>query len=65
MGMHTYSLYHHGVAIAHAIGADITKIGMNLTRPRPVAAGKFHPDVMAQLDAVAEKVTSVLDQVEK
>ncbi len=54
-----------GLAIAQAIGADVTKIGMNLTRPRPVAAGKFHPDVMAQLEVVADKVTAVLDQVEK
>lgn len=54
-----------GLAIAQAIGADITKIGMNLTRPRPVAAGKFHPDIMAQLEAVVNKVTAVLDQVEK
>ena len=53
-----------GVAIAHAIGADVTKIGMNLTRPRPVAAGKFHPDVMVQLEAVGEKVTAALDLVE-
>jgi 3-oxoisoapionate decarboxylase len=54
-----------GIAIAHAIGADITKIGMNLKRPRPVAAGKFHPDIMAQLETVVNKVTAVLDQVEK
>jgi 3-oxoisoapionate decarboxylase len=54
-----------GIAIAHAIGADITKIGMNLKRPRPVAAGKFHPDIMAQLKTVVNKVTAVLDQVEK
>jgi 3-oxoisoapionate decarboxylase len=54
-----------GVAIAHAIGADITKIGMNLNRPRPVAAGKFHTDIMVQLEAVVTKVTAVLDQVEK
>jgi sugar phosphate isomerase/epimerase len=54
-----------GVAIAHAIGADVTKIGMNLTRPRPVAAGKFHPDIMVQLKAVVNRVTAVLDQVEK
>jgi len=54
-----------GLAIAHAIGADVSKIGMNLTRPRPVAAGKCHPDVMAQLKNVVEKVMSSLDLVEK
>jgi 3-oxoisoapionate decarboxylase len=54
-----------GIAIAHAIGADVAKIGMNLTRPRPVAAGKFHPDVVAQLEQVVKKVTAGLDAVEK
>jgi 3-oxoisoapionate decarboxylase len=54
-----------GVAIAHAIGADITKIGMNLKRPRPVAAGKFHPDIMAQLETVVKKVTAALNLVEE
>jgi 3-oxoisoapionate decarboxylase len=54
-----------GLAIAQAIGADVTKIGMNLTRPRPVAAGKFHTDIKVQLEAVVNKVRSVLGQVEK
>ncbi len=54
-----------GVAIAHAIGADITKIGMNLKRPRPVAAGKFHPDIMTQLETVVKKVHTALNLVEK
>ena len=47
------------------IGADVAKIGMNLKRPRPVAAGKFHPEVMAQLEIVVKKVTVCLDLVEK
>ncbi len=54
-----------GVTIAHGIGADITKIGMNLKRPRPVAAGKFHPDMMIQLENVVQKVTAALGMVEK
>ena len=54
-----------GIAIAHAIGADITKIGMNLKRPRPVGASKFHPDMMVQLENVVAKVQEALPLVEK
>ncbi len=45
-----------GIGIAAAIGADVAKIGMNLTRPHPVAASKFHPQVMAQLEKVVNKL---------
>jgi sugar phosphate isomerase/epimerase len=41
-----------GIAIAEAIGADVAKLGMNLVRPHPVAASKFHPEVMVQLENV-------------
>ncbi len=54
-----------GIAIAHSIGADITKIGMNLKRPRPVAASKFHPKVMKQLESVVEKVSRTVPFIEK
>ncbi|MCK5348979.1 MAG: TIM barrel protein [Desulfobacula sp.] len=54
-----------GTAIAHSIGADITKIGMNLRRPRPLAASKFHPKVMKQLQNVVEKVSQAIPVVEK
>ena len=46
-----------GIGIAAAIGADVAKIGMNLTRPHPVAASKFHPEVMSQLENVVGKLT--------
>jgi len=45
-----------GIGIAAAIGADVAKIGMNLSRPRPVAASKFHPAVMAQLEGVVNRL---------
>lgn len=54
-----------GIAIAHRIGADITKIGMNLKRPRPMAASKFHPKVMKQLENVVEKISQAIPFVEK
>lgn len=45
-----------GIAIAEAIGADVAKLGMNLTRPHPVAASKFHPEIMDQLKNVVAKL---------
>ena len=41
------------IATAQTLGADIVKVSMDLIRPRPVAASRFHPDVMAQLKSVA------------
>jgi len=54
-----------GIAIASNIGADVAKIGMNLTRPRPVAASKFHPKVMQQLEAVVAKLIKAAPLAEK
>ena len=45
-----------GIAIAKAIGADVAKLGMNLSRPHPVAASKFHPELMVQLENVIAKL---------
>ena len=45
-----------GIAIAEAIGADVAKLGMNLSRPHPVAASKFHPEIVAQLRNVVDKL---------
>lgn len=53
-----------GIDIAHRIGADLTKIGMNLKRPRPIAAGKFHSKIMTQLEGVVARVRQVLPMVE-
>jgi sugar phosphate isomerase/epimerase len=41
------------IAIAQTLGADIVKVSMDLIRPRPVAASRFHPAVMAQIKSVA------------
>ena len=41
------------LATAKLLGADIVKVGMDLIRPHPVAASRFHPDVMAQIKSVA------------
>ena len=53
-----------GIRIARAIGADVAKIGMNLTRPHPVAASKFHPLVMQQLENIAAKLTNAASLAE-
>jgi len=53
-----------GIAIAEAIGADVAKLGMNLTRPHPVAASKFHPEIMVQLENVAAKLKQAAPRAE-
>ncbi|MFO7714801.1 sugar phosphate isomerase/epimerase family protein [Desulfosarcina sp.] len=42
------------IEIAGHLGADIVKVGMDLRRPRPVAASRFHPQIIAQMEAVAD-----------
>jgi sugar phosphate isomerase/epimerase len=54
-----------GIAIAQAIGADVAKLGMNLSRPRPIAASKFHPEVMVQLENVVAKLKRAAPLAEK
>jgi len=44
------------IATAKLLGADIVKVSMDLIRPRPVAASRFHPDVMAQIKSVAARL---------
>lgn len=65
---HDSSVQHEieeGIGIAGAIGADVAKIGMNLSRPQPVAASKFHPQVMEQLEGVANKLKRAASLAEK
>ena len=38
---------------AMALGADVIKVSMDLVRPRPVAASRFHPDVIEQMKSFA------------
>jgi sugar phosphate isomerase/epimerase len=44
------------IATAKLLGSDIVKVSMDLIRPRPVAASRFHPDVMAQIKSVASQL---------
>lgn len=43
-----------GIAIAEKIGSDIGKISMDVHRPHPVCGSKFHPDVVVQLERIAQ-----------
>ena len=42
------------IQTAGYLGADIVKVGMELRRPRPVAASRFHPRVIEQMETVAD-----------
>ena len=44
------------VATARALGADIVKVSMDLKRPHPVSASRFHPDVMEQIKSFGERL---------
>ena len=47
------------VDTARHLGADIVKVGMDMRRPRPVAASRFHPEVIARLESVANQLTEI------
>ena len=52
------------IATAQALGADIVKVSMDLIRPRPVAASRFHPDVMGQIKSVASRLKQMIPVAE-
>lgn len=47
---------HEAIQTARHIGADIVKVSMDLVRPRPVAATRFHPDIVAQMSSFAAQL---------
>jgi len=44
------------ITTARFLGADIVKVGMDLKRPRPVSASRFHPGVMEQIKPFASRL---------
>ena len=52
------------IATAQTLGADIVKASMDIIRPRPVAASRFHPDVMAQIKSVASRIKQMVPAAE-
>jgi sugar phosphate isomerase/epimerase len=43
-----------GIAISEKIGSDIGKISMDVHRPHPVCGSAFHPEVVLQLERIAQ-----------
>jgi hypothetical protein len=52
------------ITTAQNLGADVVKVGMDLIRPPPIAASRFHPDVMAQLKSVASRLKQMAPTTE-
>ena len=48
------------IYIAQALGSDIVKMSMDLVRPKPVAASRFHPTIMEQINSVVNTIHSAL-----
>ena len=44
------------IETAQHLGADIVKVGMDMQRPRPLAASRFHPKVVRRLEEVANQL---------
>ena len=46
------------IETARCLGADVVKVSMDLRRPRPVSASRFHPEVVARMSAFADQLRS-------
>ena len=49
-GIGKHQTLKEAVETCQALGADTFKVGMDLIRPKPVSASRFHPQVMALLE---------------
>jgi sugar phosphate isomerase/epimerase len=56
--------FDQAIATARALGADIVKVSMDLKRPRPVSASRFHPDVMGQIKSFASRLKASVPAAE-
>ena len=52
------------IATAAGLGADIVKVSMDLKRPRPVSASRFHDEVMAQMKSFASQLKAAAPQAD-
>jgi sugar phosphate isomerase/epimerase len=48
--------FEEAISIAKALGADVAKVSLDLRRPRPLCASGHHPEVMQQLEKIAEQL---------
>jgi len=53
-----------GIAIAKVLGADIAKVSMDLKRPRPIGASRFHPEIINQLENFSELLKAAAPKAE-
>ena len=49
-----------GIDICRQLGADLGKLSLNLTRPRPVMGSRHAPEIMGQLVSVRDQITGIL-----
>ncbi len=56
MGIGIQHNLEEAIATADALGSDIVKVSMDLVRPRPLAASRFHPRVKAQMESFATQL---------
>jgi sugar phosphate isomerase/epimerase len=52
------------IATADALGSDVVKVSMDLVRPRPLAASKFHPRVKEQMVSFATQLKAAAPAAE-
>ena len=50
------------ITTAVSLGADIVKVSMDLIRPRPISASRFHPEVMAQMKSFGSLLKTMAPQ---
>ena len=48
--------FEEAIRNATHLGADVAKVSMDIVRPRPIGASRFHPDVVKQLENVARQL---------
>jgi sugar phosphate isomerase/epimerase len=54
-----------GIRITEKLGADLTKLSLDIRRPRPLYGSCFHPEVMKQLCDCYDEVIAVLPLLER
>jgi sugar phosphate isomerase/epimerase len=64
MGIGSQHDLDEAIATAQTLGSDIVKVSMDLKRPRPVSASRFHPDVMAQMKSFATYLKTITPAAE-
>lgn len=49
-----------GIEICRRLGADLGKLSLNLTRPRPVMGSRHAPEIMDQLSSIKKQIIEIL-----